>query len=169
MSDIAKRFKKSLVARKILNDSQLSAVVEVFGEIMTAGKQLQAVRYIGPRTVYGDAKFRTGSWSQGEVKLVPGDIARKMISMYPDVYRPAESTSDAEIVEIVDKKEKDGLDEKEQSLLEFTNILQAMNDPEQIRQFARERLMGFEIDGRVKDPVKLRELVETQARISLPV
>ena len=140
---IVKALKKMDTA---MEETTLSAVVDAVVAVFEKENPTKtAVRYIGKRDTYSDGLFSTGIWNQGESKMVPKDIAAKMV-VHADVYEPGDAKDTGEVIE---EKEPEDNSETEKAE-DASNAINNMQEIDDIKLFVSNNLHGqqIEIDGR---------------------
>jgi hypothetical protein len=115
-------------------DNKLTDAVTII--LKTVETNMVGVKYIGKRSAYSDSLFETGSWIQGQSKLVPEKTAKRMLQ-HPDVYTHSEDA-----VEIVSEKhttEDDRMDEAR-------NMIASMNRKKQIVDYMTSHCLGSNLN-----------------------
>jgi len=132
-----------LPAEQKIKDHLFRAVVHSLKGIPDAApaapeRLLLPVRYIGKRATYKDGAFGTYiEFEQGQSRMVPADIARKMVRLHPDVYEPG--TADG-----ADAPEVRKTDTEEESLQDLRDSVLSMNKAA-LQKFAKTQF-GRDID-----------------------
>lgn len=160
MTDKAVSFaEKELKQRKLASPSNIPGILSLIRAVISmSGEHCEIVQFVANRSVYEDSIYGTGSWIKGEKKAVPVKVANEMVKQI-GVYSLADGNTDAFKPVKIPQLDK-GAEERRTN---FIHQLQAMNDPQQLRTVARDNFQGWEPDGRIKDPVRVREAVMAHA------
>jgi hypothetical protein len=130
------------------------------------------VQYVGVKEEYPDHLYKTGKWSLDQVKFVAPHQAKKLLR-HPDLFIEPEEPADFAVID--DPKLDENLQDAEKTAEAQKRFeqkrdvirveVEGLNTAEQLRDYSRERLRGWEPDQRLKDPVKLRESINAQVNI----
>lgn len=140
------------------------AILNLFKKSLPSVAGMVLVEYIGSKHCYTDCLYSTGVWNKGTPKRVSSDQAMKLFK-HPDVYREYKEPINIieDVIEDVpepkvvnDDPDKLSFDQKKDI---FNNQMTAINSPEELREFSKAKLSGFEPDKRIKDLSKVRELI----------
>ena len=138
--------------------SAREALSSLFSSSLSLSKdQLIAVKYTGKKPFYSDCLYGTGTWISGQEKAVSIAVAEKLLK-HPDVFQRTGS-SDAPPC---DHSEESPISSHDDMRTMRFNQLQTMQTAEELREFSRSELSGWEPDRRFTDPAKIRELVSIQ-------
>ena len=152
--------------------------MDLFKESIKAGdgNDYKSIYYIGRKAEYVDHLYKTGIWLAGKVKAVAPVTAFKLLR-HPDLFSTTNPAPEADAAEedgkseeVIDDPSSDATDvEREKAQVKIDAIrveVEGMTDPEQLRQYSRERLRGWGPDKRFVDPVKLRQAINQHAQIA---
>ena len=107
------------------------------------------VQYISHRERHIDTLYKTGPWVTGEVKEVPDDLGRRMLK-HADVYSMSKEPASTKV--LLQSDEPSEFDK----MSETYDLVNAMQE-DSIRSFVQTQF-GRDLDGRVHDVVKLRQM-----------
>lgn len=132
------------LAQKV-KDYLFKAVVDQLNRKEDVTESKLPVKYIGHRITYKDGIFQTGTYTKGETKLVPANVARQMFK-HKDVYVNGDKTkAESIIVEIKDKKQDPD------SPIEIQDAIDSvmnMRDKSAVLEFAATQFSNVRLDKR---------------------
>ena len=108
------------------------------------------IAYIGRHARIKDTLYGTGEWEQGQVKVVPGDTATRMLKHTDAYVKDLATKADTVVTVVLELPEAPDTDSAVQEAIDAINTM----DVEGVKKFA-ESSYGQKLDGR-KSVEKLR-------------